>query len=78
VASYSNNHDIAMVHDVGAKLRLNRVNCTINVSKDMWSIFSQVEPFWVQRDPIWVDLGALTGTPSFSVKEAVYLTCESS
>jgi hypothetical protein len=59
MASDSDNHDITMVHDVREKLRLNHANCMINISKDMWLIFGQVKPFWVQEDPIWVDLGAL-------------------
>jgi hypothetical protein len=60
MASDSDDHDIAMVHNVRAKLRLNHVNSTINVSEDTRSIFGQVKPFWVQGDPIWVDQGALT------------------
>jgi hypothetical protein len=63
VASDSDNHDIAMVHDVGAKLRLNQANSTVNISKDTWSTFGQVKPFWVQRDPIWVDWGTLNRHP---------------
>jgi hypothetical protein len=55
MASDSDNHDIAMVHNIGAKIRLNCVNCTINVREDMQSIFGWVKPFWVQGDPIWVD-----------------------
>jgi hypothetical protein len=59
----SDNHDIAMVHDVGAKLRLKCADCTINVSEDTQMIFDQVKPFWVQGDPIWVDWGALNRHP---------------
>jgi hypothetical protein len=63
MASNSDNHDIAMVHNVGAKLRLNQANGTVNVSEDMRSIFGRVEPFWVKRDPIWVDQGTLNRHP---------------
>jgi hypothetical protein len=63
MASDSDNHDIAMVHNVGVKLRLNHVNCTINISKDTQSIFGWVKPFWVQGDPIWVDQGGLYTPP---------------
>jgi hypothetical protein len=52
MASSNDNHDITMVHNVGVKLGLNCVNCTINVSEDMQSIFGWVKPFWVQRNPI--------------------------
>jgi hypothetical protein len=52
MASDSDDHGIAMVHDVGAKLRLNRAYCMINVSKDTQLMFGQVKPFWVQGDPI--------------------------
>jgi hypothetical protein len=41
MASNSDNHDIAMVHNVGAKLRLNQANGMVNISEDMWSIFSR-------------------------------------
>jgi hypothetical protein len=63
VASDSDNHDIAMVHNVRAKLRLNQANCMVNISKDMWSIFGRVKPFWVERDPIRVDWGTLNRHP---------------
>jgi hypothetical protein len=63
MAPNSDNHDIAMVHDAGAKLRLNQANGTVNVSQDMWSIFGWVEPFWEKRDLIWVDWGTLTRHP---------------
>jgi hypothetical protein len=63
MASNSDDHDIAMVHNVGAKLRLNRANGTVNVSKDLRSIFGRVKPFWVKRDPIWVDWGTLNRHP---------------
>jgi hypothetical protein len=49
-ASNSDNHDIAMVHNVRAKLRLNRANGMVNISEDLRSIFSWVKPFWVKRD----------------------------
>jgi hypothetical protein len=42
IALNSDNHDIAMVHNVRAKLRL---NCAINISKNMQSVFVQVKPF---------------------------------
>jgi hypothetical protein len=59
VASDCDNHDIAMVHNVGAKLGLNQANSTINISEDTQSIFGWVKPFLVKRDPIWVDWGTL-------------------
>jgi hypothetical protein len=63
MASNSDDHDIAVVHDVGAELRLNRANGTVNISEDTWSIFGLVEPFWEKRDPIWVDWGTLNRHP---------------
>jgi hypothetical protein len=61
MTSNSDDHDIAMVHNVGAKL--NRVNGMVNVSEDTRSMFGWVEPFWVKRDPIWVDWGTLNRHP---------------
>jgi hypothetical protein len=63
MASNSDNHDITMVHNVRAKLKLNRENGTVNISKDSRSIFGQVEPFRVMRDPIWVDWGTPNRLP---------------
>jgi hypothetical protein len=65
MASNSDNHDVAMVHNVGAKLILDCPNCTINVSEDTQSIFRWVKPFQVQRDSIWADWGALNRHPVF-------------
>jgi hypothetical protein len=63
VASDSDNHDIAMVHNVGAKLRLNHMNRVVNVSKDMELVFGWVKPFRVQCYPIQMDWGALDRQP---------------
>jgi hypothetical protein len=52
-----------MVHNVRAKLRLNRANGMVNISKDTQSIFGWVEPLRVERDPIWVDWGTLNRHP---------------
>jgi hypothetical protein len=63
MASNGDDHDVAVVHDVGAKLRLNRANGTVNISEDTQSIFSWVKPFWEKRDPIWVNRGTLNRHP---------------
>jgi hypothetical protein len=77
MASNSDNHDIVVVHNVGAKLRLDCVNCMINISKDTQAIFvslSRSNPFGYREiQSGWIG-GPLTGTPSFSVREVVYLT----
>jgi hypothetical protein len=63
MASNSDNHDIAMVHNVGAKLRLNQANGPVNISKDTWLIFGRVEPLRVERNSTWVDWGTLNRHP---------------
>lgn len=61
VAPDRDNHDVAMVNDVGAKLRLNHVDGTIDISKDTRPIFGRVEPLRVQGNPVRVDRRALDG-----------------
>jgi hypothetical protein len=64
MTTYSDDHDIAMVNDVGSKLRLHHADSAVNVSKDARPIFGSVEPLREHGNPIGMDRGALYGGPA--------------